>query len=203
MPACADTDADLTSNCLDTDDDNDRVADVAEGPCGGNSVNAAIRPERLDGVFAGVSDDGDVPVDEALPPGSENFDCDGDGYRGDGPGVGDISEKRMYNAADTATDQDPCGGGPITGWPADLATGGPSINKITLTDLTSFIASPRKLGTDPGDTGYDVRWDLVTGNGAALPKDIALTDLTNVAFLTPPMLLGARAFSGPDCPWPP
>ena len=88
----------------------------------------------------------------------------------------------------------------FTGWPADLATGGPSVNKITLTDLTSFVASPRRLGTDPGDTGYDVRWDLVTGNGMAAPKDIALTDLTNISLLTPPML-GVRAFGGPVCPW--
>jgi len=186
---------------LDPDDDNDQIFDADEGPCAANPLSAASRPERLDGVFAGADDDGDTMVDEALPGGSENFDCDGDGYRGDGPGTGNTSEKRIYSAAGTANDQDPCGG---TGWPADLVTTGPSANRITLTDLSSFIAPlPRKLGTDPGDVGYDVRWDLVTGNGAAAPKDIILTDISNISLLKPPMLGGARAFGGPVCPWPP
>ncbi len=59
------------------------------------------------------------------------------------------------------------------------------------------------MGTDPGDPGYDVRWDLIAGNGPALPKDISLTDISNITTLYPPMLLGVRAFGGPLCPWTP
>jgi len=199
-----DTDSDGLGNVCDSDDDNDGVADAAEGPCGSDPLDITpplSRPERLDGAFATVDDDGDTMVDEPLPVGAANFDCDGDGYRGDGPGAGNISEKRIYTAAGTANDQDPCGN---TGWPADLTSAGPSANRITLTDLTSFIAPlPRHFNTDPGDAGYDVRWDLVTGNGAAPPKDISLTDLTNLTTLFPPMLGSAKAFGGPVCPWPP
>ena len=183
------------------DADGDGVYTADEGPCGSDGSNAAVRPERIDGAFAGVDDDGDTLVDEPLPAGSEGFDCDGDGYRGNGSGAGNISERRMYSAVGTANDQDACGG---SGWPADLATAGPSANRITLLDLSSFIAgTPRKLNTDPGDPGYDVRWDLVSGNGAGTPKDINLLDISNISLLKPPMFGGAKAFGGPVCPWPP
>jgi len=197
-----DVDGDGASDACDSGDfDGDLLSDQTEYFCGSPRNDAAKRPERLDGAFAGDDDDGDTMVDEPLPGGSASFDCDGDGYRGDGPGIGNISEKRMYMAAGTTNDQDPCGG---SGWPADLATTGPSLNRINLTDVSSFVSgSPRKFGTDPGDLGYDVRWDLVTGNGAAPPKDISLTDLTNITTLLPPMLFGVKAFGGPVCPWPP
>ena len=39
-------------------------------------------PERVDGIFAGVDDDGNDGADEALPIGASAFDCDGDGYTG-------------------------------------------------------------------------------------------------------------------------
>ena len=74
--------------CLDQDDDGvcdgadscplqpnvgdvdcDRVGDIDEPPCESDPLNGAIRPERIDGVFAGADDDGDTLVDEALPPG--------------------------------------------------------------------------------------------------------------------------------------
>ena len=66
----------------DTDDDNDGVADIDENACGGASVNPTLRPERIDGTFDGVDDDGDTAIDEPLPGGATNFDCDGDGFKG-------------------------------------------------------------------------------------------------------------------------
>jgi len=176
------------------DADADGLVDSVETPCGSDPLAAASVPERIDGPFAGVDDDGDAQTDEPLPPGASSYDCDGDGYIGAG-------EDHVYSNLGPR-DQDACGN---DGWPADLVSTGPSANRITLTDLSSFIAPlPRKLNTDPGDPGYDVRWDLVTGNGGAPPKDIALTDISNITLLKPPMLGGnVRAFSGPVCPWPP
>ena len=59
------------------DSDGDGVYDVDEGPCGGDPLNPLLRPERLDGPFHNVDDDGDTDVDEPLPTGSEDYDCDG------------------------------------------------------------------------------------------------------------------------------
>jgi hypothetical protein len=133
-------------------------------------------------------------VDEALPGGASGFDCDGDGYKGS-------AESNVYQPGTTG-DQDPCG---ATGWPSDLVSVPPdSANRITLTDLTSFLAPLRRFNTSPGDGGYDVRWDLVPGPGLFM-EEINLNDLT--ALLAgptgyPPMLGGVRAFGGPVCPSP-
>ena len=58
------------------------VPDSVESACGSDPANAEFVPERVDGAFAGLDDDGDLQIDEALPPGSEAYDCDGDGYMG-------------------------------------------------------------------------------------------------------------------------
>ena len=131
-------------------------------------------------------------IDEALPAGAANFDCDGDGYKG-------TIENHVYNGSG-GRDQDACGS---NGWPADLDGAGISTGKITLTDLTSFVATPRRLGTSPGDLNFDVRWDLVPGAPNPAVFHINLTDITDVVFKKPPMLSGARQFGGPDCPWAP
>jgi hypothetical protein len=64
------------------DSDGDGVNDTDEVACGGDPNDPFKRPERIDGIFAGVSDDGDIDIDEALPAAAANFDCDGDGYTG-------------------------------------------------------------------------------------------------------------------------
>ena len=96
-----------------SDNDGDGVNDTDEDNCGADSLDPGSVPERLDGAFSGVSDDGDVDVDEALPPGSETFDCDGDGWSGE-------DEEHVFSAAGTANDQDPCG---TNGWPPDIIDG--------------------------------------------------------------------------------
>ncbi len=94
---------------------------------------------------------------------------------------------------------DPCGN---NGWPAELATAGPSANRITLTDLSSFVAPlPRKLNTNANDPGFDMRWDTVPGSAAGTM--INLQDMSSLTTLAPPMLDGVRAFGGPECPFPP
>jgi hypothetical protein len=160
-----------------------------------------------------VSDDGDVLIDEPLPPGSAPFDCDGDGWRGD-------QESLIYNVAPSTTkDQDPCG---VDGRPADL-TG--SDNALNIADLNSFLSPPRANdghGTfnkfnhpldDTAPMGIDTamaRWNL------QLPPHLLTTQI-NIADLNsllwgaegsparPPMLFGQLAFftNGGQCPFPP
>ena len=84
-PTRTNTDGDAMGDGCDSDDDNDGVSDAAEPPCEGDPLDVTpplSRPERLDGPFAAVDDDGDTQIDEPLPGGVANFDCDGDGYTG-------------------------------------------------------------------------------------------------------------------------
>ncbi|HSP54449.1 MAG TPA: thrombospondin type 3 repeat-containing protein, partial [Dehalococcoidia bacterium] len=187
----ADFDGDQIGDTCDPDDDNDGVADVDEPGCGGDPYDAGKKPERLD--LPG-DENGDGSTTDALPAGSQNLDCDGDGYSGS-------VETHVFGLVE---DQDACGSG---AWPSDFVSNGTpnSTNKITVTDLTSFLAPVRRLDTSPGDPGYNVRWDLVPGKGV-FAHDIAVNDLTALiagSSGNPPMLNGVRAFNGPSCPWPP
>jgi hypothetical protein len=78
-----------------------------------------------------------------------------------------------------------------------------STNRITITDATSFIAPVRHFNTSPSDVPFfDIRWDLKPGAGL-FPKQINIEDLVASLIVAPPMLNGARAMSGPPCPWAP
>jgi len=187
--------------CPPTDTDGDKVYDIDEAQCGGDPYSAASRPERIDGVYANVSDDGDSQIDEALPANIPMADCDGDGFTG-------TAEDFVYSPS-TQGDQDPCGAAPAAapfnapiGWPADLKTGGipDSTNKINVGDIVTFLAPVRRLDTSPGDPGYDVRWDVVPGNSGQA-KEINSVDYYYVANFAPAMLGSVRAFNGPPCPW--
>jgi hypothetical protein len=169
------------------DTDRDGYPDAVESACGSVYVLPSSVPERTDGAFAGVSDDGDVLIDEALPPEASGYDCDRDGWTGD-------DEDLIFGEADH--DQDPCGG---NGWPADLWDLPP--NKITIEDITSFLTPTQHIGTNPGDPDFSSRWDLVPGKGG-FSSAINIQDLTTLATFKPPML-GVRPFDGPPCPYPP
>jgi hypothetical protein len=219
-----DTDSDGILNDIDLDDDGDKVFDVDEddAACDGDSLNPAIRPERLDGVFAGVSDDGDLAIDEALPAGSSGFDCDGDGWKGN-------QENLIYNdAPSTGRDQDPCGD---NGWPSELT--GVS-NTLNIADIGSFLSPARPFDGHVGPSGitsynkfnhtlddtapFDgvsgieapmARWNLAnpphTGTTAINIGDLgALINGGVPSPARPPMFGGLPAFftSGGLCPWP-
>ena len=180
-----------SGDACDLDDDNDKVYDVDEQNCGGNALNAGIRPERTD--LAG-NQNGTGGDSEPLPPGSENFDCDGDGFKGS-------AENSIYSGTG-GRDQDPCGN---NGWPADLQAN----NTLDIQDLASFIAPVRHLNTSPGDAGYSARWDLIPGS--AVGDHINVTDLSALTsgptayppmFAPVPPATGGRAF-GQTCPWAP
>jgi hypothetical protein len=182
-------------DACDIDDDNDLVADADEGPCGGAQFNAGVRPERVDGPFAGVDDDGDTAIDEALPAGAANFDCDGDGYRGSyeagtslcGNGMNDDGVITGGGSDDGVVD-DGCPGGPaqvgvyseaqfniggtdqdpcgLTNWPSDYVWGGIfGSTNAIRIDDLNTFLAPRRLDTNPGDANFNSRWDLVPGRG--------------------------------------
>lgn len=208
------------SNSVDDDGDgwvNDGCPSMGtEGAACHSMTGAKIsRPERVDGGFAGLDDDGDGDVDEPLPAGAEAFDCDGDGYTG-------AAEAHVYSYVPQADgDQKTCmeydlshpnpnaDTKPSLRWPSDFSkTTGilDSLNRINVLDITSFLAPVKYMGTDVGTNAGDVRWDLVPGKGI-FPTDININDLTSLiagASGSPPMLGGARAFGspGPLCPWP-
>jgi hypothetical protein len=110
-------------------------------------------------------------------------DEDGDGRINDGcPAVLGTTLSR---------DQDACGTG---GWPGDLVSVGISANRLDVVDVASFVAPVRRLNTSPGDSGHNVRWDLVPGT--AIGEAINISDLAAlVSSITgfPPMLGGQRA----------
>jgi len=95
-----------------------------------------------------------------------------------------------------------------SGWPLDIDSTTPvpnSVNRISISDIISFLVPVRHFGTSVGDPEYDPRFDLIPGNGI-FADDINLQDLiTLIAGPTafPPMLEGAKAFGGPECPVPP
>jgi hypothetical protein len=192
----------------DSDDDNDLVSDADEGPCGGNALSAASRPERVDGPFAGVDDDGDTLVDETLPAGASAYDCDGDGFKGSaedhvfsylGQTNGDQKTCQEYDASfPNGTHK------PSKRWPADLNGSTFSLNKVNIQDLASFTNPVRYLNQDVGTDPMDVRWDLVPGS--TVGGDINIVDmaaLTTGVSGFPPMFGGARSFNGPLCPYGP
>lgn len=92
------------------DNDSDGVSNAAEDACAGPGARDlfAVRPERIDGPFAGVDDDADRLVDEALPAGALNFDCDGDGFVGS-------TERLVFSSANSVVDQ-AC----ANAWPPDI-----------------------------------------------------------------------------------
>jgi hypothetical protein len=210
-----DLDADGLANQADPDDDGDGSSDMSDvGACGGDNLNGSVQPERVDGIFAGIDDDGNEGADEGLPGGAGGLDCDGDGFTGN-------TEAHVYSyVPQTNGDQKTCQEydlshpnpnadiKPSLRWPADFnkATGVlNSFNKIDVLDLTSFLAPVKYLGTNVGTNPDDVRWDLRPGP-EVFGVDINAADLTALLAGTtgnPPMLFGAKAFGAPACPFAP
>jgi hypothetical protein len=129
------------------------------------------------------------------PPGDVLGDvCDSDD---DNDGYLDLVESHVGTASLV-----PCGD--TSSWPADLYAGGTpdSTNRLTIQDVTSFLAPVRYLGSNVGALPGNLRWDIVPGRGL-FSTDINISDLTSVITTSPPMFGGARAFNGPACPFAP
>jgi len=183
-------DGDEWGDACDADDDGDGVNDDVETPCGSDPLNDNSIPERVDGVFDNVDDDGNDGADEPLPLEAAGFDCDGDGYVG-------TTESHVFTPA-TGRDQDPCGS---DAWAAELVAGSFSSNKVNIEDLASFVAPVRRLNSSSGDAGFDQRWDLAPGS--SFGETINVQDMGSLIVVRPSMFGGMRAYNGPECPWPP
>ena len=148
--------------------------------------------------------DGYTEVAEAGTPLCSNaIDDDSDGTTNDGcpagpAQVGPFSEAQFKIGTDP---RDPCGG---NGWPSDLDGQPASFNELDIFDLTSFLGPVRRLDKNPGQTGFDSRWDLTPGKGG-LGTFLNILDITTLLGGTtgnPPMFGNTRAF-GKTCPFPP
>ena len=128
--------------------------------------------------------------------GCDGIDTDGDGY---------TDEAEFYIGTDAFGRCEVGGPKHSTDWPADLdstTTVPDSREKITITDITSFLAPTYRLFTSPGDAAFSPRWDLIAGRTPVFSVQIAIDDL--VALIAgppanPPMFDGAKAFNGPVC----
>ncbi len=132
-------------------------------------------------------------------------DDDGDGFVNDGcPQVGAFSEAQFNIGTNPLS---PCSVGstpnPSPSWPSDFVSGGipDSTDRVTITDLTSFLAPVRHLDSSPGNPNFNSRWDLIPGRGL-FSQWININDLTALLAGSPgipPMLGGAKAYGGPKC----
>jgi subtilisin-like proprotein convertase family protein len=151
-------------------------------------------------------DDGDGYTNSAesgTPLCTAAGDDDGDGTANDGcpggPGqVGAWSEAQFKIGTGA---QDACG---YNGWPSNVHDGGGSANRLDINDIVSFLGPTRRLDKNPGQVGFDTRWDLAPGRGAFASfinvQDLAL--LLSGTTGNPPMLGNVRAFDK-TCPLPP
>jgi hypothetical protein len=119
------------------DDDCDGVSDTLESGCGSDPLTPLSRPERTDGAYAGVDDDGDVDIDEPLPPGSEPYDCDGDGFTGTREAYVGTHPQAYCSATATANDE------AVDTWPPDFDDNR-SVNVVDFTLWRASYASPPK-----------------------------------------------------------
>jgi hypothetical protein len=163
-----------------------------------------------------LNDDGSPVSDDTLPNDgcpavgpveancANNLDDDGDTFVNDGcDAVGSYSEAQFKIGTGSL---DSCG---YDGWPSNVHDAGASANKLDINDIVSFITSGpplnlRRLDKNPGQAGYDARWDLTPGRGA-LAAWINIQDITTLlsgAQGNPPMFSNTRAF-GKVCPLPP
>jgi hypothetical protein len=207
---CTDYDSDGLSNSDDPEDDGDGFTDAAEAgsPLCQGSVND---DNRYYPVYPGPPAADDALINDGCPAlgaveaaCGDALDNDTDGAVNDGCSqAGSISEG-SYNIGTEQLSR--CGEGgflwnpPSDDWPLDFVHGGTpeSTDLITVTDLTSLLAPNRRLDTSPGHPFYDMRWDLIPGEGT-MPGSgwINITDLTAIiAGETgfPPMYGGAKAF---------
>ena len=94
------------------------------------------------------------------------------------------------------------------GWPLELvSTPEFTANKYNISDLGSFVAPVRRMGTISGQAAFSSRWDLAPGDSGLTSSGwINIVDLgATIGGPTgfPPMLGGAKAMGGPVCPFPP
>ncbi|TMC00288.1 MAG: hypothetical protein E6J42_01280 [Chloroflexi bacterium] len=172
------------------DNDGDTLVDNLDQGAGANTC----RPKGLPAYPVGLCGGNNTP---ALNGGLGcQGDADGDGYTDEAEILIGTDPLGRCQVGTTA---------PSNAWPSDFTSGGTplSTDKITITDITSFVApAPKKNNTNPGDAGFNVRWDLVPGPGvfATWINTNDITALIAGASGYPPMFGGTtKAKDGPAC----
>ena len=187
-----------TCTGTDADDDGDGYGEDAES---GTPVCAgSVNDDNFDDA---LTNDGCPAVGPAESTCTGAVDEDGDTFVNDGCPQSMTYSEGAFNIGTSGSAR--CGAGsavnPSPSWPSDFVSGGipNSTDKITITDLTSFIAPFRRLDTSPGAANFSARWDLVPGRGL-FSQWIGINDLTAlIAGPTglPTMFGGNRAFNLP------
>ncbi|HET9477224.1 MAG TPA: hypothetical protein VFP63_07030 [Dehalococcoidia bacterium] len=196
-------DGDALGDACDPDADNDGYDNIAES--GAPLCSGAVNDDNGDD---GLVNDGCPAVATAESACTGAVDDDSDTFVNDGcPQSGSFSEGQF----NIGTSQlGPCSAGadvgPSPSWPSDFVSGGipNSTDKITVQDLTSFLAPVRRLDTSPGNPNFNSRWDINPGRGI-FANMIVVSDLTALIAGSsgfPAMFSGAKAFNGPTCTGP-
>ena len=200
-PDQSDLDGDGLGDVCDNDPDADGYLDPFD------NCPTSYNPSQEDSDFDGIGDvcdpddDNDTVADTSdncvftANPAQANWDADSLGDAcDDSDGDGFTDEVEFYVGTGPSVR---CG---LDGWPLELDTALFSDNRIDIIDLTTYVLPVRRLGTSPGDAGFDQRWDIVPGPGI-LGTYVNLADLTGFVLLRPPMLDGERALNS-TCPLP-
>jgi hypothetical protein len=193
------SDADSLGNACDSDDDNDSLADTSDN-C---PIHATFDQLDNDHDSAGDACDSDDDND-AVADTSDNcvFAANANQANWDGDALGDTCDDGdgdgFVDSIEWHVGTGPVAQCGINGWPADLYSQGLSFNKVTIQDITSYMAPIRRLDANPTDPGYHVRWDLVPGT-TVLPKHVNIQDLIAIIVVRPPMLGGNSAINA-TCP---
>ncbi|MFQ5471554.1 MAG: hypothetical protein ACE5FA_01540 [Dehalococcoidia bacterium] len=181
---------------------NDGTSVLNNADDGGSAIAYAGAGHPYQACNDGIDNDGDTLID-LRDSDCEITSADIGGVDSDGDGYSDNAE--FYIGTDAFGRCEVGGVKKSTDWPSDIdsTTAIPSsIDKISITDLTNFLAPTPRLGTSPGAAGYSPRFDLVPGKTFPFPTWIALNDLTalhsgQTGF--PPMFGGGNAYGGPAC----
>jgi hypothetical protein len=196
----SDVDGDGLGDACDPDSDGDGILNGLDNcPLTANPDQADFDRDGL-GDLCDPDDDNDTWADKfdncPWTPNPNQADWDGDGTGdhcedSDGDGFLDATEWHVGTSPAVR-----CG---VDGWPVDFVASGASYNRVDLLDVGSFVAPVRRLNTNPGEAGYNVRWDIRPGTSAG--KMINLLDVMEMAVVRPPMLNYEPALNA-HCPGP-